>query len=311
MPSRKPSTNSPKTPKPTQTAIIAYVPVLHSGYKRLFDKYPKADIYILGKSVIREFDHLRKDIRSLVPEEAAQSVRAWGRKAQVVEWPEIADKAKNYTSIIAPKDEIAEKLQDTTRGIKLQLEDVFLRWDRRVREAAEDALDPERTISTKAADQEIMQQIVEESRKSTNIWRRVGAAVVKNGKILSIKANQHQPLAHSNWTDGDPRNNANRGTSIDVSTDMHAEARLIAEAAKRGTVLAGCDIYVTTFPCPTCAKLIAGAGFKTCFYAVGYAMLDGKEVLEANDVKLVQVEGVSIDDPNPNVWVRYPEKAKK
>jgi dCMP deaminase len=311
MPSQKPSTNSPKTPKSTNTALIAYVPALHAGYKRLFDKYAGADIYVLDRSIIEHFDHLRKDIRSLQPEEAVAAIAGWGHSVQTVAWGDVPATLADYANIVAPNDEIAEKLQRQLKNAYLQLEEVFLRWDRRALEAAQDALDPERAVSHKAADQKIMQQVAAEAAKSTNIWRRVAAAVVKNGKVMSIMSNQHQPLAHSNWTDGDPRNNANRGTSIDISTDMHAEARLIADAAKHGTALQGCDIYVTTFPCPTCAKLIANAGFKHCYYAVGYAMLDGKEVLDANDVELIQIEGVALDDTNPDVWVKYPEKAKQ
>ena len=39
---------------------------------------------------------------------------------------------------------------------------------------------------------------------------------------------------------------------------MHAEARLIAAAAREGRATAGAVLYVTDFPCPPCAKLIAG-----------------------------------------------------
>ncbi len=304
------STSSSKMPKgaPQKIAIIAYVPVLHAGYKRLFDKHPEAEIFVLDESLIEQFDHLRKDIRSLRPQTVAAALRGWGRSAQTLAWKDIQSAMADYVSVVAPRDEIAEKLELLLPAEILRLEEVFLRWDRRAREAKHDVLDPDRLISRKTADQKIMQRIAAEAHKSTNIWRRVGAAVVKNGKIVSIMSNQHQPLAHSNWTDGDPRNNANRGTSIDISTDMHAEARLIAEAAKLGTPLQGCALYVTTFPCPTCAKLIANAGFTACYYAVGYATLDGKEVLEAYGVELIQVEGVILDDPNLNVWVSYPEK---
>jgi len=310
MPSRKPSTSSPKKPrkKADDVAIVSYVPALHAGYKRLFDRYPGADIYVLDESIVEQFEHLRKELRGLKPPEAAKAIAAWGHKTETIAWVDIPHKLASYITVVAPRDEIAEKLQQHVAGLSLRLEEVFLRWDRRVREAAQDALDPDRVVSMKASDRALMQQVVEEAKKSTNIWRRVGAAIVKNGKVVSIMANQHQPLPHSNWTDGDPRNNANRGTSIDISTDMHAEARLIADAAKRGMALEGCEIYVVTFPCPTCAKLIANSGIKSCYYAVGYAVLDGKEVLQAYGVRLVQVEGVAVNDPNPAVWMPYPEK---
>jgi dCMP deaminase len=294
---------------PKKTAIVAYVPALHAGYKRLFDKHPNADILVIDETIIAGFDHLRKEIRSLSPKEAAAAIGAWGNRAETLSLAKLKTLATNYGRVVLPKDEIGTELaQNYLSDMIVQFEDIFLRWDRRLMEASQDALNPNRTISKDPFDQKVMTEAVEVSRESTNIWRRVGAAIVKNEKVVMKASNQHQPLAHSNWVDGDPRNNANRGTAIEISTDMHAEARLIARAAKEGTALEGTSIYVTTFPCPVCAKLIANAGFTTCYYAVGYAMLDGEEVLTANGVKLVQVEGVSIDDPNPDVWQPYPEK---
>ncbi len=153
-----------------------------------------------------------------------------------------------------------------------------------------------------------MRSALEKANESTNIWRRVGAVIVKDGAVILQASNQHQPLPHSNFTDGDPRNNANRGTTIETSTDMHAEARLIAQAARKGLGLKGVKMYVTTFPCPVCAKLIAHSGITTVYYVVGYAMLDGEEVLRANHVQLVRITGGDMDDPTAEVWVPYPKK---
>jgi dCMP deaminase len=208
-----------------------------------------------------------------------------------------------------PNDEVSQELaRRYWANEAVTFEDIFLRWDRRTMEAQQDMLDPSRYTSTDPFDQKIMSAAMEASKQSTNIWRRVGAAAVKNREILYLAANKHQPLPHTNWIDGDPRNSSNRGASIDNSTDMHAEARIIALAAKEGRELNGADVYVTTFPCPTCAKLIANAGIRTCFYAVGYAMLDGQEVLDANGVHLVQVKGVPSDDSHQDIWVPYPER---
>ena len=71
---------------------------------------------------------------------------------------------------------------------------------------------------------------------------------------------------------------------------MHAEAAVIAEAAKKGIATQGCDVYATTFPCPTCAKLIAAAGIKKLYYQDGYALLDGENVLKSAGVKIIKVK---------------------
>ena len=71
---------------------------------------------------------------------------------------------------------------------------------------------------------------------------------------------------------------------------MHAEAAVVAGAARDGISLAGADLYTTTFPCPACARLAAGAGFRRCFFAGGYSVLDGEEVLRAAGVRLIWVD---------------------
>jgi dCMP deaminase len=48
-------------------------------------------------------------------------------------------------------------------------------------------------------------------------------------------------------------------------------------------------MYVTDFPCPPCAKLIAAAGVKRLYFREGYAVLDGESVLEAAGVEVRQV----------------------
>jgi deoxycytidylate deaminase len=47
---------------------------------------------------------------------------------------------------------------------------------------------------------------------------------------------------------------------------------------------------VTTFPCPACARLIAAAGFRRCYYTGQYSVLEGDAVLRAAGVELVWVD---------------------
>jgi dCMP deaminase len=77
---------------------------------------------------------------------------------------------------------------------------------------------------------------------------------------------------------------------VDLSTAIHAEAALIAGAARDGTSLAGADLYTTTFPCPACARLIAEAGFLRCFFAGRYSVLDGEQTLRARGISLIWVD---------------------
>ena len=92
------------------------------------------------------------------------------------------------------------------------------------------------------------------------------------------------------YVNGDPRNNFHKGDHIEISTAIHAEAQMIAEAARKGVSLEGADMYVTVFPCPPCAKLIAFSGIKNLYCGGGYGVLDGEAVLKSKDVKIFFVE---------------------
>ena len=52
---------------------------------------------------------------------------------------------------------------------------------------------------------------------------------------------------------------------------MHAEQAAIADAACRGVSVRGCILYVTTFPCHECARLILGSGIGRVVYIEPYA----------------------------------------
>ena len=59
--------------------IIAYVPILHEGYRRFFDKHKDADeIFVWGEDLIAEHDYLAKEIRALLPELIKKSLESWG-----------------------------------------------------------------------------------------------------------------------------------------------------------------------------------------------------------------------------------------
>jgi dCMP deaminase len=289
--------------------IVAYVPVLHRGYRRLFDKYP-GQVLVLGPEILTTFDDLRKDLRALTPQQAVDGLKGWGIDARLAEANHLAELASDV-EIIMPDEDVAHLLSVTYfTDHKVILDPIFLRWDRRRVQGKVDPLDPDRTISAVDLDIEMIGRAVAASRKSSNFYRRVGAVLVKDGEVIMEAANQYEASPYANWTDGDPRNSANRGVSIDITTDMHAEVRIIAEAAKRGIALEGASLYITTFPCPVCAKLVARSGISKVYYAEGYAMLDGHEVLKANGVELIHVEGIDTDDPNPDIWLPYPEKKK-
>jgi dCMP deaminase len=51
---------------------------------------------------------------------------------------------------------------------------------------------------------------------------------------------------------------------------VHAEQNAVADAARRGSPLAGCTAYLTHYPCVNCAKMLAAAGIAEVKYRADY-----------------------------------------
>jgi dCMP deaminase len=114
--------------------------------------------------------------------------------------------------------------------------------------------------------------------------------VVRGKKVIFRSHNHHVPSEHVPYAQGDPRDAIKAGTLNLVYTSLHAEQSIIAEAAREGASLAGTAMYLNVFPCPLCAKLMAYAGIKKCFYRTGSAWLDAESILRANGVKIILVK---------------------
>jgi dCMP deaminase len=88
---------------------------------------------------------------------------------------------------------------------------------------------------------------------------------------------------------GDPRANFSKGAHSNLSLALHAEAAVIGAAARQGIATQGATLYVTTFPCPYCAKVVTASGITALYYREGYAMIDGETVLREAGITLTQV----------------------
>jgi dCMP deaminase len=171
---------------------------------------------------------------------------------------------------------------------RAEFEDVFLRWHRRKVEEKEE-LNPDFTIPPEGFLQNVLQIGLREASRSPDWWLQVGAVIWKDKKILLKGFNTHLPTPRITEVFGDPRAFSSRGKNIEITTALHAEASLISAAAKFGIPLRGNSIFVTVFPCPPCAKLIANSGLRWLYYLDGYSVLDGEAVLKQADVMIVKI----------------------
>jgi len=273
--------------------VIAYVPALHDGYYQFFSKHaPGADLFILGSEIIEKFPHLKKEIRQLDPKLVKEAIESWKvfNSVSILDEAGLKKIGEEKPVVVMPKEDILQELYEKYfPGINVVWDSIFLRWDKH-NTVAENTLSPDVHISSLDFDKKMIALTYEEAEKSSDWWRRIGSVVLKEGKVILTTHNRHLPTDHTPYINGDPRNNFSKGIHLELGTSIHSEASVIAEAARQGISLEGSEIYVTTFPCPPCAKLIACSGVKKLFYRVGYGILDAESILKQNGVEIIQVE---------------------
>jgi dCMP deaminase len=274
--------------------VLLYLPVIHSGYEAFLRRHADAaEILLLGSGFTDSYPSLAKDIRALPPERAAEYLRLAAGSASIrVVQPAGLAAAVTGDPLVLPDEEIMRDIaarHDLGTGRSLVFDRTFLRWDRDWATAAS-PVDFDGEITAADLPGELLGRAQTLSERSSDWWRQVGAVAVRDGQVLGCAWNHHHPTEYAPYLNGDPRDAFERGMRADLSTAIHAEAALIAGAARDGTSLAGADLYTTTFPCPACARLIAEAGFVRCLFAGRYSVLDGEQTLRARGISLIWVD---------------------
>lgn len=273
------------------TQVLLYLPVIHAGYLAFLARHAPAPVLLLGASFADEFPALRKEIRALSPASAAAYVGA-----VVVERDDLPG-AVDADVLVVPDEELMREVVTRYRldeGRTVVYDRTFLRWDRSWSLARRPA-SFDGTVAVDELSRTLMLRATEAAAHASDWWRQVGAVAVRDGRILDVAHNEHRPTEYSPYLDGDPRNDFQRGVRADLSTAIHAEALLVARAARTGVPLAGADLYVSTFPCPSCARLLAESAFRRVYFAGPYAVLDGDAILRAAGVELIWVDLSTVD----------------
>jgi dCMP deaminase len=211
-------------------------------------------------------------------------------EVRVLELSEL-DWVKNLPDIVMPDEDVSRALAAKYfRNTHVRFDGSWrLRWD----------LDS--TIMSRTPEGEIRVSLQEFDRKfirtargigerSSDWWRQVGSLLVRDGEVLLVGFNQHFPSEQSPYLYGDPRSNFSPGQRIELSSALHGEMDIVTQAARRGISTDGCDLYVTTFPCPGCAYACSRLGLNRLFYAEGYSLIAGADSLRAQGVELIRVD---------------------
>jgi dCMP deaminase len=274
--------------------ILLYLPVIHKGYDALFERHRDVDeILLMGGGFAEVFPAFAKDTRALSPASAANYLRLIvdARQIKIVE-PGDLPGAVVADELIMPDEAMMRELTtryELQKGRNVTFETTFLHWDREwSRPGRPEGF--EGRIVAEGVPQRIMQEAQRVGRQSSDWWRHVGAIAVRGDDILGRASGRHHPTEYSAYIDGDPRDGFSRGVRADLSSASHAEANIVAEAARKGVSLRDADLYVTTFPCPTCAQLIVAAGFSRCFFSGPYSVPDGDDLLRRAGIEVIWVD---------------------
>lgn len=284
---------------------LAYIPVLHAGYLEFLDQISKnssienhpSQLWLIdpdwARSEFTELDYLRKEIRLIKPEIMQNVISGLYPQLQVeiLNHKTLPTAQKQMLSTLSICDEDVSKLVANKffPNAKLEPYQVYLRWDiQRVK--SERQVNSNLTISQAEFDKQVIAQAFALAGNSNDWWRHVGAILVDRGNIVAQAYNQHTPTPIAQYVNGDPRELASSGVAIEISTSVHAESAVLAQAAKNGIKTKGLDLYVTTFPCPYCARLIVGAGIARLFFSEGYNQLESQELLEGAGVQIIQIK---------------------
>ncbi len=289
-----------------QQMVVWYMPVIHQGYlnywQQLAQEHTAANLSLVGISPA-----LAAKLQSVKTDPATLN-----SEAITILWKSLSDQAITWLDedFFSRPGSVAHLLQ-TAQTVHLvddvvsrqfwqqcltqiseeklptvQWHSVFLRWDAAsVQQTTQ--IDCPKT-SDKAA-RKWMLNAKKLAEKSSDWWRQVGAIAVKKDSDIIRAYNQGMPDDHSPYQVGAVRDFIETGSQPELANYIHAEQAVIAQAAKQGIALANCDLYVTHFPCPVCAKLIAQSGIKKVFFATGSATLDGLQVLQQYGVTITQV----------------------
>ena len=146
------------------------------------------------------------------------------------------------------------------------------------------------------------------------VRKRVGAVVVKDGRLISIGYNgtpsgwdnccedrEYMDNYAGGWLDSDTMWTQwpfvdNEGRLYNLVTKpevLHAEANALSKLAKSTESADGAAIFITCSPCFHCAKLIYQSGIKEVYYREEYRDSDGIDFLKKCHLVVEQVkEGV-------------------
>jgi dCMP deaminase len=125
--------------------------------------------------------------------------------------------------------------------------------------------------------------------------RQVGAVIVGEDQVVI-----------STGYNGLPRRVSDLGNRLEKKEKLcwtvHAETNATCNAARVGTATKGCTVYVTLFPCSTCAGLLVQAGIRRIFTLGKYMWKNDPNGDDGQrSLRILMEAGVEIHAPNISI----------
>lgn len=131
------------------------------------------------------------------------------------------------------------------------------------------------------------------STRSNCVSRKVGAVITLDNQVISTGYNgAPKGLYHCIDKGGCLRKikNIESGTRQEICRAVHAEQNAIISAAIKGVSIKGSTIYINTYPCSICTRMLINAEIKRIVYDSDYSDELSKEMLEESKIEVIKYE---------------------
>lgn len=108
------------------------------------------------------------------------------------------------------------------------------------------------------------------SAKKSKDSTQVGAVLVGPDGEVRLTSYNGPPRGVHDWA-------SRRERPMKYMFSSHAEANIVAFAAREGIRTSGCTVYVTHMPCASCARSLIQAGIKSVVYGDGTTSMPPQE----------------------------------
>ena len=127
--------------------------------------------------------------------------------------------------------------------------------------------------------------------RSNCVIRKVVAVITVDNQIVSTGYNgAPKGLHHCIDAGGCLRklNKIESGTRQEICRAVHAEQNAIISAAIKGVSIKGGTLYVNTYPCSICTRMLINAEIKRIVYDSDYSDPLAKEMLDESGIEVVK-----------------------